>query len=101
MSMKAYILSIKNFDDKGEEVVFAENAEKAKNKVWNTNLDPDELIDVRVKRAPEFDGMENATEKEMYKEKWRNGWWIDANGYPDYETATDDEFYKWFDWFYK
>lgn len=99
--MKAYVLSIENYDDKGEEVVFAENAQKARNKVWNTNLDPDNFIDVRARRAQEFDGMENLSEKEMFKEKWRNGWWFDANGYPNYETASDEEFYKWFDWYYK
>jgi len=99
--MKAYILSVKNYEEKGEDIVFAENASKARSKVWNTGLDPDDFTSVRARRAPNFDGMESASERDMFKAKWRDGWWFDATGYPDYETASDEDFYKWFDWFYK
>lgn len=63
--MKAYVLWEKNYDEKGQFVVFAHTAAEAKKRVCSTDLDPDEYIDVMANRAPEFDGMENATEREI------------------------------------
>lgn len=97
--MKAYSLGLYSNDDAGNEVVFAETAKEAKGKVLN--LEPDSFIDLYAHRAPEFDGMENYTHKELMKEKWRNNWWFDIGTPPDREDETDAEFYEWYENMYK
>lgn len=99
--MKAYMLFIKNDDDKGAEIVFANDSNSAKKQVWATGLEPDGYIDVRARRAPKFDDMEHLSAREMMKEKWRDNWWFDMSGYPDCENASDEEFFEWYDSVYK
>lgn len=95
--MKAYILHEKHNEDKGQVVVFAETANKAKAQVYSTDLDPDDFIDVRVNRAPEFDGMEKLGMRELDLKKWREGWWFEMGDFPDPDEATDEEFYEAWD----
>lgn len=94
--MKAYILRVINDDDQGQVVVFANTANEAKKQFNSTYLETEQYIDIRVKRSPEFDNMENLSEIDLAKEQWRNGWrWYDYNTpYP--EDTTDEEFYKWY-----
>lgn len=94
--MRAYGLSDVKDDDKGVLLVFANNAKEAK-KMDDGTIDPDYYTDLRVKWYREFDGMENASDRELALAKWKNGWWFDESGYPYHETATDEEFLEWYD----
>lgn len=99
--MKAYLVNVKYDSDQGDAVVFANTVKEAKNKIHSTDLEYDTWIDVQAKRSPEFDGMENHSDKELAKEMWREGWnYFDYNHVPDCETATDEEFYQWYDGIY-
>lgn len=94
--MKAYKLSVKDDADQGEVIVFAQTSREAK-KNWTQYLDADTFIDELVHRAPEFDGMENATELELMTKQWQEGWrFFDYNNVPDVETATVEDFQKWY-----
>lgn len=91
--MNAYTLREKGNDDAGMYVVFANTVSEAKSKVYSTDLDPDEYIDIRVKRAPEFDGMEKATERELALKQWKEGWaWFDYPDMPEPDHSEDSEF---------
>lgn len=93
--MKAYMLGLYSDDDQGNEIVFAKTAKEAKK--YNRDLDPDSYIDLFAKRAPEFDGMENMSIKELMKEQWREGWWFHQDGCPSNDESDDEVFYKWYD----
>lgn len=98
--MKAYYLSIKDDDEGVTAVVFADTVKEAKKKVYSSSIVDywsGEWIYLRANRAKEYDGMENLTPAQLAKEQWRNGWrWFDM-AYPDLDTATDEEFIKWYD----
>lgn len=93
--LKAYILSVNHDDDQGCEVVFAERYKDAIN-TWDTELEC-EFIDRRCRRAPEFDGMENASHYEMTYKKWQEGWWFDTVKHPGYPEETPEHEFK--DWY--
>lgn len=94
--MKAYKLSIKDDPDQGEVIVFAQTAREAKNN-WTQYLDADNFLDKLVHRAPEFDGMENASDMEMMTKQWQEGWkWYDCYDVPDVEEDTVEDFQAWF-----
>lgn len=94
--MKAYKLSIKDDPDQGEVIVFAQTAREAKNN-WTQYLDADSFLDKLVHRAPEFDGMENASDMELMTKQWLEGWrWYDCYDVPDVEEATVEDFQAWF-----
>lgn len=61
--MKAYLLSIKYDSDQGDAIVFENTVKEAKKKIHSTELYYDSWIDVQAKRCPEFDGMENYSDK--------------------------------------
>lgn len=94
--MKAYKLSIKDDPDQGEVIVFAQTAREAKNN-WTQYLDTDSFLDKLVHRAPEFDGMENASDMELMTKQWQEGWrWYDCYDVPDVEEDTIEDFQAWF-----
>ena len=94
--MKAYKLSIKDDPDQGEVIVFAKTAREAKNN-WHWYLDADNFLDKLVHRAPEFDGMENASDMELMTKQWQEGWrWYDYYDIPDVEEDTVEDFQAWF-----
>lgn len=94
--MKAYKLSVKDDSDQGEEIVFAQTAREAKNN-WTRYLDADNFLDKLVHRAPEFDGMENASDMELMTKQWQEGWrWYDCYDVPDVEEDTVEDFQAWF-----
>lgn len=94
--MKAFRLSVKNDSDQGEVIVFAQTSREAK-RDWTRYLDADTFIDKLVHRAPEFDGMENATELELMTKQWQEGWiWLDFYDVPDVETSTVADFRTWY-----
>lgn len=96
--MKAYCLSIKDNEDAGNEIVFAENARAARGKIGDLSDSLEEWIDLRARRAPEYDSMENLTQAQLAFQQWRNGWqWFDEYDMPDPKDATDAEFYKWYE----
>lgn len=97
--MKAYVLGVHSNDDKGQEVVFAETAKEARK--LERDLDPESFIDLYVRRAPAFDGMENLNQRELMKAQWRDGWWFFQDGCPREEESTDDDFYRWYDGIFK
>ena len=96
--MKAYYLSVKDEDDAGQAVVFANTAREAKKQVFAHDdlvmaLDGG-WVNLRVNRAKSYDGMENLSEAELALHQWRNGWrWFDWHDMPD-DEATDEEFIK-------
>lgn len=94
--MKAYVLSIKNDDDQGQAIVFANNRTEAKQKLCITNLDANCWTDIQASRYPDLDGMENAEEPDIALVLWRNGWrWFDYRT-PDPFDTTAEEFKAWY-----
>lgn len=95
--MKAYYLSIKDNEDEGTELVFANTVQEARKQVNSTDFQYDSWIEVQAHRAKTYDGMENLTDAELAKEMWRkSGWqWFDRHT-PDPDETTDDEFIKWY-----
>ncbi len=95
--MRAYYLSIKDNDDAGQEIVFANTAKEAKKKIHTLYDDLDNYLDLRVNRAKEYDGMEKLSPAQLAFVQWQNGWrWFDVD-YPDPDTATEAEFMEWYD----
>lgn len=96
--MKAYYLSIKDNDDAGQEVVFANTAKEAKKLVSGNVYDNlENYLDLRVNRAKKFDGMEDLDAAHLALKQWKWGWgWFDME-YPDPDEATDAEFLKWYE----
>lgn len=93
--MKAYSIGDRTDPDKGMEIVWAKNAKEARK--INTDIDVDSFIDLQILRQSAFDDMENATQKELMFKQWKEGWWFFQEGCPNCETATDEEFYSWYD----
>lgn len=98
--MKAYQLSIKDEDDYGSVVVFADTAKEAK-KQYHLSDDiscaaQEDWTSLLVRREKRYDGMENLSNAELALHQWRDGWrWFDVD-YPDPDTATDAEFLQWY-----
>lgn len=97
--MKAYYLTIKDDDDAGAAVVFANTAKEAKAKIYGTEVgnSVENWIDIRVNRAKSFDGMENLTDAELALMQWHKGWRYLDMDYPDPDEATDAEFLEWYE----
>lgn len=99
--MKAYYLSIKDEDDAGAAIVFADTARDAKKQVYSHDMLVEALeggwIALQAHRAKSYDGMENLDEAHLALKQWHDGWrWFDI-GYPDPDEATDAEFIKWYE----
>ena len=98
--MKAYMGGLYSSDDEGNAIVFAKNAKEAKSKFMGHHHGiadyAESYIDIYAVRAPEFDGMENASDAELMCEQWRQGWWFHQGDVPDVETASDEDFYEWY-----
>lgn len=92
--MKAYYLSIRNDEDQGGELVFANTVQEARKQINTTDIMYDSWIDVQAHRWKSFDDYEHLPNVELNLLKWKDGWWWDAN-YPDPDEATDDEFRAW------
>lgn len=100
--MKAYCLSVKDEDDAGQAIVFAETVRDAKKQVFGHDTLVDALeggwTALRAHRAKEYDGMENLTDAQLANRQWRNGWiWFDEYDMPDSDEATDEMFYDWYE----
>lgn len=94
--MKAYYLSINDYPDAGQEVVFANTAREAKKLVGDISDSLENYTDLRVNRAKLYDGMENLSAAELACKQWHEGWqWFDME-YPDVDEATDAEFLDWY-----
>lgn len=70
--MKAYRLSIHDFPDAGNAIVFADSVSAAKAKAYQPdvrgyNIDPEAWTDIRAVRLKELDGMEDKTPAEIEK----------------------------------
>lgn len=96
--MKAYAVRLESDPDKGNEIIFAKNTKSARSMAHATDLagDADSFLDIRVKRAPEFDGMQNASQKEVMRVMWREGWWFHQSGAP-FEDEPEEQFNKWYE----
>lgn len=94
---RAYLLSIRDDPDEGSELVFDLTAKKARSQIFGTDMQWENWIDVAAHRAKQWDYLENANQRERYKEFWREGWWFHQSGYPDADEGTDEEFYEWYD----
>lgn len=94
--MKAWYLSIKDGEDQGIFVVFADTATRAKSQADGYDLMYDRYVDIRAIRAKKYDGLEGLSRMELEKTLWRDGWqWVDLH-FKDPEEATDEEFYEWY-----
>lgn len=97
--MKAYMAGIHSDPDVGNQIIFAKNSKEAMKKAQSLDITDykESYIDVYANRAPEFDGMENATGLEIALEQWRNGWtWYDYQDQPDVETDSEEAFINWY-----
>jgi len=95
--MKAWYLSIKDDEDQGRFVVFSNTRNGARNQADGNDLMYDRWIDIQAHRAPQWDGLEKLSKRELDKELWRDGWeWLDY-ACPAPEETTDEEFYTWYD----
>ena len=99
--MKAYYLSVKDEDDAGGAIVFANTAKEAKKQVWSHDTLVDVLeggwITLQAHRDKHYDGMESLDAAHLALEQWHMGWrWFDMD-YPDPDKATDAEFIKWYE----
>ena len=97
--MKAYIVSLKNDDSRGNEILFAENTKEAKKQALSCGLYSyaDSYIDLIVRRYKQFDNMESFSDMELQKEMWRLGWWfVDMDDLPDCDKASDEDFFEWY-----
>lgn len=92
--MKAWYLEIKDSDE-GRFVVFANNRNDARKQADSNDMYYESWIDIRAYRAPQYDGLEKLSKKELDKTLWRDGWWWLDLETPDQESTTDEEFYKW------
>lgn len=96
--MKAYRLSVKDNEDAGNAIVFANTTQEARKQIYGSDLydaTDGEWIRVQAHRAKSFDDMEALSESELDLRKWKDGWrWFDMD-YPDPDTASDEEFYQW------
>jgi hypothetical protein len=71
MLMKAWIVWDR-FNEENAVLIFADKRGQAKHDAWS-ELDCD-FIDIAAKRAQAFDGMENATKKEIVEKQLSEGW---------------------------
>lgn len=98
--MKAYCLSIKDDDDAGQAIVFADNVKDAKKQVYSHDMLVDAMEEwtwLRAHRAKQFDDMENLSKAELSLHQWHDGWrWFDMD-FPDPDEATDEEFLEWYE----
>lgn len=98
--MKAYCLSIKDNDDAGALVVFADSAKDAK-KQYGISDDisiaaQEDWTSLVVRREKRYDDMENLSNAELAMHQWRDGWrWFDVN-FPDPDEATNEQFIEWY-----
>lgn len=99
--MKAYLAGLYSDPDVGNDIVFAENSKEAMKlaQYLDCTDTKESYVDVYAKRAPEFDGMENASEKELNLKMWREGWYFFVGEYPEPDEATDEEFYELWDYY--
>ncbi|XRJ96610.1 hypothetical protein ACPBEI_11470 [Latilactobacillus sakei] len=96
--MKAYIAEVESSPDQGNIVIFAKTAKLAKKQALDSELEPDNYIDLRVIRYSSFDDCEGLTDIQMTIKQWRDGWWFHAYSIlPDPDKTTDKEFIEWLD----
>lgn len=93
--MKAYRVSIKDEDDAGAEIVFANTVSEAKKQTGD--LDYDSWLDIRAVRDKRYDDMENLTPVELALKQWRDGWRFNDMEDPERTEATDAEFIEWYE----
>ncbi|HAA4734149.1 TPA_asm: hypothetical protein GEU45_05885 [Listeria monocytogenes] len=96
--MKAYVVGLYSDSDAGQEIVFAETAKNAKEKASKLDIseEAESFIDLYAKRCADFDGMENASAESVLLKQFREGWCFFGFGQPNCESATDEEFLKWY-----
>lgn len=95
--MKAWYLDINGDPDQGAFIVFANTRNEARAKADNCDLFYDRWIDIQAVRAKSYDGMEKLDDAHLALEQWKSGWrWFDID-YPDPDTATDEDFIKWYE----
>lgn len=76
--MKAYKVWHDNHHEGHQDTVFADNVSEAKKLAQSSHVcDGADWIDIRVKREPEIDGMEDYSDKELIYELIKIGWWYD------------------------
>lgn len=94
--MKAYYLSIRDDDDQGGQIVFADNATDAKKQIDSNQFVWDNWIDIQAHRWKRFDGKETLSKSELALFQWKDGWrWFDMD-YPSPDEASDEEFQNWY-----
>ena len=96
--MKAWILRDRSGYCEYESLVFAETIGQAKKQanysngyMYSPDLEIEEWINISANRAKLFDGMENASEKEICIKLIEDGWWFEV-GNKKYDESNIDEF---------
>lgn len=95
--MKAYHVSIRNDEDQGGGIVFADTAQEARKHYGRFDLDPESWLDVQAHRDKRYDGLEKLSDAELALCQWHDGWRWFFLDYPDPDEATDAEFLKWYE----
>lgn len=93
--MKAWCVSIKDDEDQGMLIVFAETRNEARSKT--DDLQYESWLDVRAVRDKRYDGLEKLDKAHLALAQWHDGWrWYDMD-YPEPEETTDTEFLEWYE----
>lgn len=93
--MKAYCVSIKDDEDQGMLIVFAENRNQARQQTGD--LMYDNWIDIIAVRDKRYDGLEKLTDAQLALRQWRDGWrWYELDT-PEPEETTDEQFTEWYE----
>jgi hypothetical protein len=93
--MKAYCVSIRDDEDQGMLIVFANTRNEARNQ--SGDLMYESWIDIRAIRDKRYDGLEKLSDAQLALRQWHDGWrWYDMD-YPEPEEATDAQFLEWYE----
>lgn len=89
--MKAYKVWTDHHHEGHQDIVFAESVSEAKKLAQSSHVcDGADWIDLRVKREPEIDGMQDYTDKELIYELIKIGWWYDFGVFIVNEDNLDE-----------
>lgn len=94
--MKAYYVFVRNDEDQGGGLVFAETVQEARSHYHRFDLDPDRWIDVAAHRNKGFNNLEHLTSLELSRVQWRDGWYFCDMNVPDPDEASDAVFDQWY-----
>lgn len=93
--MKAWSVSIKDDEDQGMLIVFADNRGEARKQTGD--LQYESWIDIIAVRDKRYDDLEKLSEAELALRQWRDGWRWYEEATPEPGETTDAEFFEWYE----